>query len=127
MRRREFITMLGGAAATWPFASHAQQPRMLRVGWLTTAPAADVNPFVDALRAGLAAQGYTEGRNLTIAARYADGDVGRVPVLAEELARLPVDLIATQGTATRLLLKVSTTDPGGLCVQRRSSAGRHCR
>ena len=96
MRRREFITMLGGAAATWPLASHAQQPRMLRVGWLTTAPAADVNPFVEALRAGLAAQGYTEGRNLTIAARYADGDVGRVPALAEELARLPVDLIATQ-------------------------------
>jgi putative tryptophan/tyrosine transport system substrate-binding protein len=111
VRRREFITMLGGAAAAWPFASHAQQPRMLRVGWLTTAPAADVNPFVDALRAGLAAQGYTEGRNLTIAARYADGDVGRVPVLAEELARLPVDLIATQGTATRLLMKVSTTIP----------------
>jgi hypothetical protein len=51
--------------------------------------------ILEALRAGLAALGYTEGRNLTIAARYADGDFGRVPVLAEELTRLPVDLIAT--------------------------------
>jgi putative tryptophan/tyrosine transport system substrate-binding protein len=91
--------------------AHARQPKVSRIGWLTTAPAADVNPFLEALRAGLATRGYTEGRNLAITARYADGDVGRVPALAEELARLPVDLIATQGTATRLLLEVSATVP----------------
>jgi putative ABC transport system substrate-binding protein len=110
MRRREFVTLVGAAAA-WPLVAHAQQPKVSRLGWLTTAPATEVNPFLDALRAGLAAEGYIEGRNLTVIARYADGDIGRVPALAEELARLPVDLIATQGTATRLLLKVSTTVP----------------
>ena len=113
MRRREFITTLGVAAATagWRLPARAQQPGVSRIGWLTTAPSAVVNPFLEALRAGLSAQGYIEGRNLSIAARYADGDVGQVPTLAEELTRLPVDLIATQGTATRLLLKISTTVP----------------
>ena len=110
MRRRGFITLLGGVAA-WPLAAHAQKPKIWRLGWLTTAPAAEVNPFLEALRAGLSDQGYSEGRNLTITARYADGDVGRVLLLAEELTRLPVDLIATQGTATRLLVNVSTTVP----------------
>jgi putative tryptophan/tyrosine transport system substrate-binding protein len=113
MRRREFITTLGLAAATaaWPPAARAQQSKIARLGWVTTGSAASVNPFLDALRAGLIAHGYIEGRNLTIAARYADGDVGSVLPLAEELTRLPVDLIATQGTATRLLLKVSTAVP----------------
>jgi putative ABC transport system substrate-binding protein len=111
MQRREFITLLGGAAATWPLSALAQQPKISRIGWLTTAPAAAVNPFLEALRAGLAAQGYVEDRNFTVVARYADGDMGRVPALAEELTSLPVDLIATQGTATRLLLKVSASVP----------------
>ena len=111
MKRREFITCFGSAAAAWPLVAHARQPKVSRLGWLTTAPTGEVNPFLEALRAGLAALGYIEGRNLTITARYADGDVGRVLPLAEELTRLPVDLIATQGTATRLLLKISTIVP----------------
>jgi putative tryptophan/tyrosine transport system substrate-binding protein len=111
MRRREFIRVLGGAASAWPLVAHAQQPKVSRIGWLTTAPSADVNPFLEAFRAGLAAHGYTDGSNFTIAERYANGDIGGIPTLAEELTRLPVDLIATQGTATRLLLKVSTTVP----------------
>jgi putative ABC transport system substrate-binding protein len=111
MRRREFITLVGGAAGVWPFVAQAQKSKVWHIGWLTTAPAAEVNPFLEALRAGLAAQGYSEGRNLTITARYADGDVGRILFLAEELTRLPVDLIATQGTATRLLVNVSATVP----------------
>jgi putative ABC transport system substrate-binding protein len=109
MRRREFIGALGIAAA-WPLAAGAV-PKTARIGWLTTASAADVSPFLDALRAGLADKGYIEGRNLTIAARYADGDIARVPSLAEELSKLPVDVIATQGAATRLLQKVSTVVP----------------
>lgn len=111
MKRREFIALAGAAAAGWPRVARAQQPKTSHVGWLTTAPSADVNPFVEALLAGLAAQGYVEGRNLRITARYADGDIARVPALAEELTRLPVDLIATQGTATRLLLTASTIVP----------------
>lgn len=111
MRRREFITMLGGAAAMSPLAAFAQPSRKAHLGWLTTAPAGDVSPFLDALRAGLAAEGFAEGRNLTISARYADGEIGRVPQLAEELAKLPVDVIATQGTATRQLIGISATVP----------------
>lgn len=111
MKRREFMTLLGTAAAMSPFPAFAQQPRKAHLGWLTTAPAGDVSPFLDALRAGLAVQGHVEGRNLTISARYADGDISRVPALAEELAGLPVDLIATQGTATRQLVKISATVP----------------
>lgn len=111
MRRRDFITLLGGAALAGPRMADAQTPKVMRLGWLTTAPAANVSPFLEALRAGLAAQGYVEGRNLSIIARYADGDIARVPALADELAGLPVNLIATQGTATRALLKVSTTVP----------------
>jgi putative ABC transport system substrate-binding protein len=111
MKRREFIRMLGGAAAMSPLAVLAQPSRKAHLGWLTTAPAGDVSPFLDALRAGLAAEGLVEGRNLTISARYADGEVGRVPLLAEELAKLPVDVIATQGTATRQLIGISAAVP----------------
>jgi putative ABC transport system substrate-binding protein len=110
MRRREVIAALG-SAAVWPLVAHAQQPRIARLGWLTTGSAADVNPFLEALRAGLADKGYIEGRNFTLTARYADGDAARIPSLADELTGLPVDLIATQGTATRLLLKASTVVP----------------
>lgn len=111
MRRREFIAMLGGAATMSSPAASAQQSKRLHLGWLTTAAAGDVSPFLDTLRAGLAAEGYVEGRNLTISARFANGDINRVPALADELARLPVDLIATQGTATRLLIVTSATVP----------------
>lgn len=103
--------MLSGAAAMSPLEALAQPSRKAHLGWLTTAPAGDVSPFLDALRTGLAAEGFVEGRNLTISARYADGDIGRVPLLAEELARLPVDLIATQGTATRQLIGISAAVP----------------
>ena len=89
MRRREVIAALGGAAV-WPLVAHAQQPRIARLGWLTTGSAADVNPFLEALRAGLADKGYIEGRNFTLTARYADGDAARIPSLADELTRLPV-------------------------------------
>lgn len=110
MKRREFLGIVGGAA-TWPLAARAQQPKVARIGWVTAAPAPDVNPFVDALRAGLADLGYAEGRNVTITARYAEGNINQVLPLAEELAKLPVDVITTQGTATRQLLKLSETIP----------------
>jgi putative tryptophan/tyrosine transport system substrate-binding protein len=97
--RRELIAAIG-SVAVWPTVAWAQQPKVAQIGWVTAAPAPDVNPFVDALRAGLADLGYAEGRNVMITARYADGDINSVLPLAEELAKLPVDVITTQGTAT---------------------------
>ena len=111
MQRRHFIKLFGAAAAGWPLLTRAQAPKIARIGWLTTAPSEAVSPFLQALRAGLAALGQVEGRSFTIEARYADGDIGRIPVLADELVRLPVDLITTQGTATRLLINASTKVP----------------
>ena len=104
------MTILGSAAVAWPCAAEAQRPKVSRLGWLTTGPSVDANPFLEALRAGLVGQGYIEGRNFSITARYGDGDIGRVPTLADELAQ-QVDLIATQGTATRHLLTASTMVP----------------
>lgn len=111
MRRRAFLGLIGGAAAGWPFVASGQPAKHIRIGWVTTGSAATVNPFLQAFHAGLAYQGLIEGTHYTIIPRYGDGDLGRVVPLAEELARLPVDVIATQGTATRLLQKVSAAVP----------------
>ena len=111
-------------AALWCTRS---SPRSCVWGGSRLRPAADVNPFLEALRAGLAAQGYVEGRNLTVIARYADGDIGPGPALAEELAGLPVDVIATQGTATRLLMQVSTTVPVVYVFSADPVLGGYCR
>lgn len=96
--RRQFIAALATAAA-WPVAAHAQSQKVARIGWVTAQRAPSLTPFVAAFRAGLADYGYVEGRNLTIAYRYADDVSERVPQLANELAQLPVDLIVAQGRA----------------------------
>ena len=97
MKRREFITVLGGALA-WPLAARAQQPaRVWRIGMLETIPAT-ANANFDALRDGLRELGYDEGRSLIIEYRSADGRAERFPALAEELVRLNVDVIVTRGT-----------------------------
>ena len=87
MKRREFITVLGGALA-WPLAARAQQPaRVWRIGMLETIPA-PANANFDALRNGLQELGYDEGRSLIIEYRSADGRAERFPALAAELVRL---------------------------------------
>jgi putative ABC transport system substrate-binding protein len=79
LRRRDFITLVGGAAAGWPLAARAQQPeRMVRIGYLAIAPAAQAQSDDTAFREGLRDLGYVEGKNLQIEYRTAEGDESRV-------------------------------------------------
>jgi putative tryptophan/tyrosine transport system substrate-binding protein len=108
VRRREFITLLGGAAAAWPLAARAQQPeRPRRVGFLRTEkPPA---PWMDAFQKALRELGYEEGKNLLFEYRWAGGDDNRLPELASDLVRLNVDVIVVSGTPAILALKKATT------------------
>src|SRR5262249_27519782 len=106
MRRREFLGLLGGAAATWPLAAHAQQPaKVARLGYL--APARLPN-LIDALLAGLRDLGYVEGQNLTIEYRFALGQTKSYDELAQELIRLDPAAIVLTGTPAALALKRQT-------------------
>jgi putative ABC transport system substrate-binding protein len=93
MRRREFITLLGGAAAAWPLAARAQAKRA-RIGWFTVAP----HPYIDGFRRGLRELGWIEGEDLVIEPTYADGHPERLPGLAVVLARVPYDLVVASGS-----------------------------
>src|SRR6266480_4190777 len=109
MRRREFITLLGGAAVAWPIGARAQQvEKIYRIGILEPIPAARNAANLDALRKGLRNLGYVEGRNLVIEYRSADGRAERFPDLASELVRLKVDLIVTRGTPAAIAAKRAT-------------------
>ena len=112
MRRRDFITLIGGAAA-WPFASRAQQAgKVYRIGLLEPTPATQNATNLDALREGLRKLGYVEGQNLVIEYRSADGRAERFPDLASELVRLKVDVMVTRGTpAVQAAQKASGTIP----------------
>ena len=110
MRRREFITGIGIAAA-WQFAAHAQQ-RIWRIGWLTPDPPPAIgrpDRDLDTFKSALAELGYVEGRNYLIDARFADTDNSRLPALAEELIADGVDIIVTIGTPTVVAAKSATT------------------
>jgi len=92
VKRREFITLLGGAAAAWPLATRAQQLRKLpRIGVLVSG--SPRHPFVDAFRRGLHTFGYSEGQNIAVEFRYTEGRSDRAEEFAEELVRLNVDVI----------------------------------
>jgi putative tryptophan/tyrosine transport system substrate-binding protein len=109
MRRRELITLLGGAAVAWPLAAWAQQVgKVYRIGLLETIPASQNTANLDALRKGLRALGYIEGQNLSIEYSSADGIAERFPELAAELVRLQVDLIVTRGTPAAQAAKNAT-------------------
>ena len=114
MRRREFITLLGGAAVAWPLTARAQQPeRMRRIGVLApTAPVdAEAQTRFAALRQGLQRFGWIEGRNLQIDARWGAGDAGAIGSAATELAALAPDVIVASGSAAAAILQATRTVP----------------
>ena len=109
LKRREFITLLGGAAAAWPLSARAQKPAMRVIGFLGGADPSGYAVLLDALRAGLRDHGYIEGQNLRIEYRWAQGQYERLPAFAAELVSRKVDVIITQGTPAALVAKQATT------------------
>src|SRR2546421_599316 len=109
MKRRDFITLLGGAAAAWPLAMRAQQAQMPVVGLLRDATAAGSEFMVNGLRKGLAEAGFVEGRNLTIEYAWTDGQSERLPALAAELVSRHVPVIVSSALNATYAAKAATS------------------
>ena len=109
MRRRQFLSVLSGAAAAaWPFAARGQQA-MPVIGWLSALSRPSAEPHLDMLRSGLGEAGFVEGRNVAIEYRFADGQYDLLQAFATEFVRRPVDLIVAQSPPAALAAKAAST------------------
>jgi putative ABC transport system substrate-binding protein len=110
MRRREFITLVGGAATVWPLAAHAQQPAMPVVGFLNAASPGPLRQQTAAFLGCLKESGYVEGQNVAVEYRWAEGQYDRLPALVVDLVRQQVNVIVSGGGAPAVLAaKAATT------------------
>src|SRR6516225_9069247 len=108
MRRREFISLIGSTAATWPLAARAQQPKIPKVGFLYPGPSTVATTRIDAFLGGLRTAGYRVPEEAEFISRFADGDPMRLAPMAIELIGQNVDVIAAVSTAAALAVRTAT-------------------